>query len=179
MTVLKRKAYWNPFFCEGREVNNIIFYNDEGIMFETHRGWFGDGNNVFDSFDLVDEVKVRRATALNKMDKKENFLVSSQEAYSKVKKYDLYLYVDGNKITLDKEEIKEKKFGDTEIRRYVERTLTIYNKKIDLEETLEFIKTDFGNKVENIQNELKDLGIKLGSFELTELLKHYDLVKKD
>lgn len=179
MTVLERRTYWNPFFCNGRQVNNIIFYNDEGIMFETHHGWFGTGDNKIDSFDLVDEVKVRRATALNKMDKKDNFFVSVANLYSKDNKYDLYLYVDGNKISLDKEEIKEEKFSDTQIRRYAKRTLTIYNKKIDLEETLKFIQTDFGNKVENIQNELKELGIKLGSFELAQLLKHYDLVKKD
>ena len=71
MTILTTVPYLNPFIMNDRQITNIIFYNDEGILFETHRGWFGYGNNVFKSFDLVDEVKVRRITALNKLDKKE------------------------------------------------------------------------------------------------------------
>ena len=68
MTILTTVSCLNPFFMNDRQITNIIFYNDEGILFETHHGWFGNSNNVFKSFDLVDEVKVRRITALNKLD---------------------------------------------------------------------------------------------------------------
>ena len=80
-----------------RQITNIIFYNDEGILFETHRGWFGYGNNVFKSFDLVDEVKVRRITALNKLDKKENFVQGIEKlinATSQIPRYTAYFIAD-------------------------------------------------------------------------------------
>ena len=68
MTTLTTTICWNPFILNGRQVTNIIFYNDEGIMFETHRGWFGNGNNVFRTLNVGD-VKTRRVTALEKMEK--------------------------------------------------------------------------------------------------------------
>ena len=177
MTTLTTTICWNPFILNGRQVTNIIFYNDEGIMFETHRGWFGNGNNVFRTLNVGD-VKTRRVTALNKLDKKENFVVSSSIAYSNDKGYDLYLYIDGKNISLDKEEFKEENFSSTQIRKYVNRCLTIYNKKIDLEETLKFVDTDFGQEVKKIEEELSSLGIKINQYDLTKLLKNYNLVKR-
>lgn len=53
-------------------------------MFETHRGWFGNGNNVFRTLNVGD-VKTRRVTALKKMDKKENFCVTTKIPYSMIK----------------------------------------------------------------------------------------------
>ncbi len=103
MTTLTTTVCWNPFILNGRQVTNIIFYNDEGIMFETHRGWFGNGNNVFRTLNVGD-VKTRRVTALEKMDKKENFCVTTKIPYSNDKGYVLYLYVDGEDIQLIKEE---------------------------------------------------------------------------
>lgn len=178
MTILTTVPYLNPFIMNDRQITNIIFYNDEGILFETHRGWFGYGNNAFKSFDLVDEVKVRRITALNKLDKKENFVVSSSIAYSNDKGYDLYLYVDGKNISLDKEEFKEENFSSTQIRKYVNRCLTIYNKKIDLEETLKFVDTDFGQEVKKTKEELSSLGIQINQYDLIKLLETYNLVKR-
>ena len=112
------------------------------------------------------------------MDKKENFVVSSSIAYSNDKGYDLYLYVDGKNISLDKEEFKEEKFSSTQIRKYVNRCLTIYNKKIDLEETLKFVDTDFGQEVKKTKEELSSLGIQINQYDLIKLLETYNLVKR-
>lgn len=110
MTILTTVPYLNPFIMNDRQITNIIFYNDEGILFETHRGWFGYGNNAFKSFDLVDEVKVRRITALNKLDKKENFVVSSSIAYSMIKAM-IYIFMLMVKIfLLIKKNLKKKTF---------------------------------------------------------------------
>lgn len=110
MTILTTVSCLNPFFMNDRQITNIIFYNDEGILFETHHGWFGNNNNVFKSFDLVDEVKVRRITALNKLDKKENFVVSSSIAYSMIKGM-IYIFILMVKISvLIKKNLKKKTF---------------------------------------------------------------------
>ena len=177
MTTLTTTVCWNPFILNGRQVTNIIFYNDEGIMFETHRGWFGNGNNVFRTLNVGD-VKTRRVTALEKMDKKENFCVTTKIPYSNDKGYALYLYVDGEGIQLIKEEEKEEIFSPTQIRKYVERTIRLYGIMIDLEETLKFIDNEFGKKVKEFQEELESFGIKLNCWDVENILKHYEFVRR-
>lgn len=47
-----------------------------------------------------------------------------------------------------------------------------------MEETLKFVDTDFGQEVKKIEEELSSLGIKINQYDLTKLLKNYNLVKR-
>lgn len=71
ITVLKQKRNWyNSFFVNGIELENIRFYNSaDGIIFQTGKGWFdciNRGDNRFDNITLLGECHNRRKVNLSK-----------------------------------------------------------------------------------------------------------------
>lgn len=60
VTLIHRYGGYNPFFVEGAEVRNILFYDEQGVRLETGHGWFNskspsghiDSNNRFGNIDL-------------------------------------------------------------------------------------------------------------------------------
>ena len=50
MKLYKRASWFNPFHIEINnkcyELKNIHFFNRNGIICSTHRGWFGEGDNT-------------------------------------------------------------------------------------------------------------------------------------
>lgn len=68
VTLIHRYGGFNPFFVDGAEVRNILFYNENGVVLETGHGWFEsiaksghlDTNNAFGNLDLPGTLVSKR-----------------------------------------------------------------------------------------------------------------------
>ena len=97
MKNLERIANWfNPMQAitnkgEAFELDNIIIYSENGILIETKRGWFDNGNNeIKDGLEIKPEIVKKLKIDFNC---KQNFIVrSEQKEYRFDRKYTLYLY---------------------------------------------------------------------------------------
>lgn len=113
MKNLIRTCNWyNPMTAitekgDGYELDNIIIYNESGVLIETKKGWFDNSNNNFEEGDGL-EIKpsIKRKNKIN-FESKENFVVKSEEkSYRDIQKYTLYIYYKNvnykyNGLTLD------------------------------------------------------------------------------
>lgn len=90
--------WYNPFTAitkdlKGYEIDNIIIYNERGVLIQTGRGWFDteySSNNCIDGLEITPEI-IRKI----KVDftKKDNFIIKSeQQCYYDNTRYTLYLY---------------------------------------------------------------------------------------
>ena len=166
----------NQFVFNNRYIDNIIFYNDDGFIAETHQGWFRKGVNNYKEFE-VGNIKIRNKTSLNKMDKKENFVIPVKDTFGNLK-YDLYLYVDNNNIKIVNSLPEHKTMSDTLIFVYEVLKISIFNEIIEIKIYIKSEKTDFGELVSTKLEELKQLDINIDTYDLSLLLKHYNLIKK-
>lgn len=63
MNLYRRSGWFNPFFIDvnnkSYELKNIHFFNPNGIICSTSRGWFGNGDNTTQglSFDIICNLK--------------------------------------------------------------------------------------------------------------------------
>lgn len=170
---LTRASGFNPFILEGRIVNNIIFYNEDGKILEMNRGWFGY-NNDCESLDLG-SITYRRKVNLNR---KENFYISIADNIHGLA-YDLWIYVDNINVKIIDKGTCEKKCDCYSIQVYHDYDFEVYGYKFSQQFYVESIKTDFGKKVDEMSKELEQLNIRIDSYYLAQLLINYDLVKKD
>lgn len=111
------------------------------------------------------------------MNKKENFVIPLKN-YLNEKCYNLYLYIDDNNIKIINHTIENKNMTDTLIYTYDVFSISIFNEIVEIKTFIKSEKTNFGNIVEQMQNELKALNIDIDEYILTKLMKQYDLVKK-
>lgn len=174
--ILTTQPLFNPFFVEDRQIKKIVFYNDSGVVFETRSGWFGNNNNFRDGFNIPD------ATLRRKVDftRKECFYTSTQgEYYERNRKFAiLYLYIDGEKIKqLDKSEYKTQ-MSDSQVWYYERFEFDILGQYINEHVVKKIEKTDFGRQVEEMEKKLEEMHIKINSYDLTLLMKKFDLVEK-
>lgn len=97
MKNLERIANWfNPMQAttnkrESFELDNIVIYSENGILIETGRGWFDNGNNeIKDGLEIKPEIVKKIKIDFNC---KQNFVArSEQKEYRFDRKYTLYLY---------------------------------------------------------------------------------------
>lgn len=90
------QSWWNPFTAlatnnKGYELNNVIIYNEDGIIVETGCGWFREqysNNNTFKDGATIDAIHLRKSIDLTK---KENFIIKDSER-SYETRYILYIY---------------------------------------------------------------------------------------
>lgn len=171
---LTRTSGFNPFILDGRKVNNIIFYNEDGQIIETKQGWFGNFNNECESLDLG-SIKHRRKVNLTR---KENFYISATDTFNSLI-YDLWIYVDNNNVKIvDKGEV-EQQYEKSTIYVYHKYDLEVYGYKFSQRFYVKTIKTEFGKHVDEVSKELEQMNIKIDSYYLKKLLESYDLVKKE
>lgn len=176
-SILEVQTCYNPFFIDGREVHSIILYNDKGIVFKTRSGWFGNNNNFRGGLEIPEAISKRK---IDLSLKKCFYVPVPPEDWKPRGKYvDLYLYIDGENIKFISENRHAENMTDCEIWHYVNLDFEIFGHVIQDYYIEKFEKTDFGQKVESTAEELKKAGIKIDSWDLKELLRKYDLVKKD
>ena len=99
MTRLEAKGFSRYYYFNDNAINNIIFYNDDGIIMETKQGWLeccGDIRSI-----ECGEIVNRNKENLNR---KENFVIKSSEKdyLTNKAKLILYLYVDNCNIKINK-----------------------------------------------------------------------------
>lgn len=90
------QSYWNPFTAiatnnKGYELDNIIIYNESGIIAETSCGWFREqynNNNTFKDSATIDPIHLRKSVDLTK---KENFIIKDNDRTYETR-YILYIY---------------------------------------------------------------------------------------
>ena len=81
---------------DNKRVDNIIFYDDSGIITETGCGWLEGSESVIEEIDVDSPVKRLKVN----LTRKENFYVPAKDYYGD-SVYCLYLYVDGDKIKVE------------------------------------------------------------------------------
>lgn len=166
----------NEFIFNGRYINNIIFYNDNGLITETKRGWFGNSNNGYEELE-VGEIKIRNKTILNKLNKQENFVIPIKDEFNN-SKYDLYLYIDNTNIKIISETIKEQKMSSTYIQIFNIFKISIFDEIVEVKNYLTSKTTEFGDKVKKIYKELQNLSINIDEYTLSLIMENFDIVKK-
>lgn len=94
--LIRSSKILNPFTVitekgQAFELDNIIIYNENGILIETDRGWFGLGNNeVEEGLKIFPEIKRKIKIDFTK---KENYVIKSEpKSYRIEQQYTLYLY---------------------------------------------------------------------------------------
>lgn len=174
--ILTVESCYNPFFIDGREIKRIIFYNDSGIVLKTRSGWFGYNNNFRGGLDIPETISKRK---VDLSIKKCFYVPVAPEYYERNKKCaELYLYIDGESIKLiDKTESQEC-FNKVDIWHYENFTFEICGHVIVENLVVKIERNEFGQKVDAIQKELEEAGIKIDSFDLKRLLEKYNLIKK-
>lgn len=63
--MLFEKRECNPYYVNGKELSKIIFYDESGVVFKTHNGWFGDGDNRIGNLELDGTVINKRKVDYN------------------------------------------------------------------------------------------------------------------
>lgn len=171
---LKREKLLNPFFFDGKMVADIIFYNDSGIIASVGQGWFG-GNNNLDGLEVPEIVSKRKIDITKRL----NFVVPYSDGYHRYKQCHLYLYVDGINITLDKsiEHCKPHKY-DTDANDIETYKGSILGVDFTFNRWVNFRRTEFGLKVDEMKKLLKKKGISIDIYNLQKLLENFDIVLK-
>ena len=87
--LVKQASWYNPRLAvdekgNGYELDNIIIYCENGIIFETGKGWFEGHDEDMD----IGKITKRNVT---KFDRKENFIVKCKKDWTE-DRYILYIY---------------------------------------------------------------------------------------
>lgn len=171
---LKREKLLNPFFFDGKMVADIIFYNDSGIIASVGQGWFG-GNNNLDGLDVPEIVSKRKIDITKRL----NFVVPYSDDYHIYKQCHLYLYVDGTNITLDKYITLNKTLGEnaTDVHDVETYKGSILGVGFTFDKWVNFRRTEFGLKVDEMKKLFKEKGISIDLYNLEKLLENFDIVE--
>ena len=168
-TQLQTTPCHNPYQIGNGKANNIIFYNDDGVIAQTNRGWIG--SNRIDILELK-ELDFNRRIKLN-LNKKEHFYIKSddQPSWEQYIQYDVYIYIPLSGISI-KPLGEQKDFStknDIHYGNFYELTATFndgYDFSKDTHETRRFMEgyytrielTERGDTLKSIK-ELTGLGI--------------------
>lgn len=174
-TLTQSAKWYNPFYIEGRQVKNIYFYNESGIVCETGRGWFGNNNGMGSMYigETIRKAKFNPAAKCN------FWIPVAAESYETDKCCNVYLYVDGKDITCER-------LPDTQsdgvckawIDHWQHFAVNIHGIKKQIEKYTGNEKTAFGRKVDKMEKTFKDMGIRIDSYEVMKLLESFNVSKK-
>lgn len=93
LTIFRTSRVWNPMTImvngKGYELNNILFYNNNGVVIQTNQGWFNNCNK--DRVILSTKKDIKRCTKLN-LTKGIPFIIKSDRSYET--RYELYIPYD-------------------------------------------------------------------------------------
>jgi hypothetical protein len=187
-TIKKQSLYYNPYFLEGREIDAIVFYLEGEIVGITN--WFQTqgSNNRYPSFNLNEEIKIKRKIDLNS---KNSFLAKTTEDLNTYKSnYSLYINLAnyeykllGEYFSHESDTYKSYK-SKLEINLFAKKEDSNYNKEADkLEyfevEGLHTITVEYGYrsekkpkqlKVEKLQKLFEDNNLKIQQYEISKIL---------
>lgn len=193
MKNLVAQSFWNPFIAIATngisyELDNIIIYNERGVLAKSGCGWFkeqyGNNNNFKDGL-TIEEIHLRKTIDFSK---KENFIVKDNERTYETR-YILYIYyknvnfkaleitkngffVEGiYTIELPETTITCKAiFGKTEM-----KSDAIQYKYYDTIE--ELVKEKYSSNIDNLKNIIKRLNKEITQFEKMKIQEKEDILK--
>lgn len=94
---LVKESYWNPYFVNTSnrgghyELDNIVIYNEKGLLIETGCGWFNESNNHTENTEIKNDIlKINTGTEEKHIKEKHNFIIKTKNSYKDG--YTLYLY---------------------------------------------------------------------------------------
>lgn len=181
---LKKQSNYNPFFISENnvlynEIENIIIYNNEGILAQTNRGWFSSSNNYFEELNFTFELKNKR---------KEDF--TKKQCY--IVKNKLYIHIDLLKNISIQKHVKNYTTNTENVFRDIMSFETngkkyVFNKDtkkyilqegiqtITIEYNFKFEKTEFGEKMQMLAEKAKEHGLKFSSYDFERLSEIFDI----
>lgn len=166
---LYKKADWyRPLYTitkSGNEVelNNIIIYDEKGIVVQTKCGYFDNDKGIDIKGEIVKKIK-------ENFTKKENYVLKGEEQYSNNTVYDLYVYRDNVNVQF---------LG-------FEKTLSFIMVKYNvnggefktLYKTIEGNKYIYENRFKELKNGIKDYSLPMEEEELDMICKELIEVNK-
>lgn len=191
ITVARGYNMWRPMVVNGKEINNIVIYKNGKELFKLNQGFFKMKINNILSEDII-SFKISEPTKAIKvnLNRKDNFYILDKENFERWKERKYILYINEEEVKVNKiyesllyKNDFEKNFIKTadltfiygcstkekEYKEITVNSLGITRKEI----------TEKGEKFNELLKDLEDKKIKINSYELKELLKYYDLVKKN
>ena len=182
---------WRPMVVNGKEINNIIIYKNGKELFKLNKGYFEMKINNILSDDII-SFKISepsKAIKLN-LNRNDNFYMLDKKNFGRWNEKQYILYINENEINVNKiyetllyENEFEKNFILTADLTFVYgcktkekecKEITVNSRGITRTEI-----TEKGEKFNELLKDLEDKKIKINSYELEQLLKYYDLVKKN
>ena len=180
------------YTIDGHDVDDIIFYGNGEIYATAGHGWldhhvFSDDKSRSYSADVVsidiDRPVVAKKENLNRTD---NYVLSTRKRCHRTSEkshYILYIYLIEKPVDLGEflnYETPTHKSFDSFISfpmvgiDYSKNELT----EIIMVTGCRHENTDLGNRIDCLVKEFKELDIRIHSYDIEKILKHYDLVKK-
>jgi len=184
ITLTKSMKSFRPLILNGKQLENIIFYKDNNIIYESNRGWLEDNRTDVTALTINDPVKANKIN----LSRTDNFYLNNKEPHKTG--YDLYIYIDNKtvKLSAPKEIIGCQ--SKTETRYQNEYILNIdcmvQAHKLNSMNELEYfdkpkaeitihsryirtVKTDYGNQIDTLYSQFQNLNIDISTYD-TELL---------
>ncbi len=189
-TIEKTHSNFNPFFIDGKEINQIIFFRDGKIVSKSR--WF-DSNNITPKiyFDFLIPKKLK----LDLNTKQAFYMKDVSDNHYRSNKYNVYIHGD----LVNFKNLGEIEAWDTDTHISYEEKYSFevvcerYSKGYSTDETLtpkkwtiEFttnyitrqIEKPFYKEVTDAETLLKAKGINLNSYDLQNIIKHFKLISK-
>lgn len=185
-TILSSCTSWyNPFACNGRQVNAIYILKDGEIFRSTK--WFDYSNQEFRTVEFPWDAKVKRTIDLNS---KVAFLISTKNCLND-KAWDLYIPIE----LLDDVVIEEEKsapFGDDQIHYTTAMRFTLPKFKLKHPDAPNakaitgrvsitkhrFEDNDFGKRLKKLSAVAKEQGVDIPYYQFKYLLKVFNISVK-
>lgn len=170
--MLYKVSCMNYFNFKDYPVSKFVFYDDNGIIYTSKRGWFD--YNKAESLD-IGEIVVRRKENL---ERKENFAIVTTSEYSyNRKEYIIYVYVDGINVKLTQETPYKRNMGETQIWTEQKNIIEMGGESFTEINVLKIEDSDFGQRVKDMMKDLESENIKIDSYTLSKLMKKYTINK--
>lgn len=193
MKIKREGKCYRPLILKDRALNNIIFYRDGNILYESKQGCLEHDKNDIVEIDINDP---KRANEIN-LNRTDNYYISVND-YGKY--YILYIYVDNDSIRLENKN-RIIGYNDNKEIRYQYRHDLIINCKVSEPKIIDgeinyidkaynqiqvktgYIRTylkKLGIEINNLKNEINTLipNNNLSKYDIEALLGHYDIIKK-
>jgi hypothetical protein len=187
-----------PYGINGKKVHRIYFFNEEGVILSTNRGWL-EKRSMEHAIKYgmagvdIEEIELKELNRKLKKDfsKKQNFYIKAEkindwESMQFLKdEYDLYIYV-GDVVKVEKtcEHVQDEE-GTTYINtvKYTEYKITGLTEQpftMVISQSLKCEDTNEKKQAEEILQIIKDkkLYINISDYDLCKLLKVFNITKK-
>ena len=168
LVLYKTNTWYNPLYVQvkdtGYRLNNILFYNDNGVVYQTGHGWFSSFEFSNTSFDvkLSTSKPIKRKIKMD-LSKNEPFIFKYDDSYGEVT-YDLYHPLSDFDI-----EYKYKKEGDSIFKIFY--LFDFNNNKLYGQENVKYL----GNLHFNARIKIQEIGKLFSDYSYTPMTqKEFD-----